>query len=105
MIWKSKDITESQFFTALHFLGQNTVEEGNQQIIAFKKLIKNPLGLEIYQQDKSQSQSISANSLTQITLRELPKTIRIDIDQVGNFLLFGVPSRLQDKIILYSNLR
>jgi len=93
MIWKSKDITESQFFTALHFLAQNTVEEGNQQIIAFKKLIKNPLGLEIYQQDKSQSQSISANGLTQITLRELPKTIRIDIDQVGNF--FTIRSSIQ----------
>ncbi|UPZ36451.1 DEAD/DEAH box helicase [Sphingobacterium sp. PCS056] len=93
MIWTSKDITEGQFFTALHFLGQNTVEEGNQQITAFKKLIKNPLGLEIYQHDKSLAQSISANSLTQITLRELPKTIRIDIDQIGNF--FTIRSTVQ----------
>ncbi|MEN5375886.1 DEAD/DEAH box helicase [Sphingobacterium kitahiroshimense] len=93
MIWKSKDITESQFFTALHFLGQNTIEESKQQITAFKKLIKNPLGLEIYQHDKSLSQTIGANSLTQITLRELPKTIRIDIDRVGRF--FTVRSSIQ----------
>lgn len=85
LIWKSKDISESQFFTALHFLGQNTIEEDHQQITAFKKLIKNPLGLEIYQHDKSKSQSIAAHNLTQITLRELPKTIRLEIDQAGHF--------------------
>ncbi|AIM36378.1 hypothetical protein KO02_06455 [Sphingobacterium sp. ML3W] len=85
MIWKSKDITESQFFTALHFLGQNTIAEDNQQVVAFKMLIKNPLGLEIYRHDKTLSQNIGANSLIQITLRPLPKTIRIDVDQEAPF--------------------
>ena len=48
-------------------------------------LIKNPLGLEIYRHDKTLSQNIGANSLIQITLRPLPKTIRIDVDQEAPF--------------------
>ncbi|UIR56922.1 SNF2-related protein [Sphingobacterium sp. SRCM116780] len=85
LIWKSKDMAESQFFTALYFLGQNTLEDSNQQILAFKNILKNPLGLEIYRHDKSISENVSVSALTQITLRSIPKTIRIEVDKSDHF--------------------
>lgn len=99
MVWESSDPLELKFFAAVSRFQQTIdAEVSASAITSLKGVVKNPLGLDIYQHDSSVSESISANALQQIKLKALTQDIELTVNQQGAFYELSGQLKIGDSI-------
>lgn len=85
-IWKSENSIAIKFFTAISTFQNNfTTAKSPTDIKALKAILKNPLKLAVYYHDSSLSENISPASVVPVSLKTLPDTLSIAVDENQNF--------------------
>ncbi|MET3113435.1 SNF2 family DNA or RNA helicase [Pedobacter sp. CG_S7] len=97
LIWKAEDADELKFYTAVaKFQNNYDSERSESDINAFRALIKNPLGLNFYDQ-KEGAKSVNTASLLPLHLKSLQLDIRILVNQRQSFYEISGQLYLDDK--------
>lgn len=79
-IWKSNDGAAIKFYTAIHAL-QNRYNDSEEELDSdlLKAIALNPMGLSVYQHDRTISEKISSKSLVPIALRFVQAEIHLSV--------------------------
>ncbi|MBD1426919.1 DEAD/DEAH box helicase [Sphingobacterium arenae] len=80
LVWKADDPEEIKFYTALMRFQQTYDEDHTAaELEALKRIVKNPLDLEVYYHDRAISETVTAKSLLLIELEVLKAEIRLRV--------------------------
>ena len=82
LIWKTENVDEAKFFTALYKFQNNFTEnQSKSDIEGLKTIVKNPLNLNVYYHDININNVINAASMVAITLKKLDVNIILSVDK------------------------
>jgi len=80
LIWKTTDLDEVKFYTAVSKYQNNyETEKSDSDSEALQMIARNPLQLPVFYHDKSLSEKISANSIVPIQLATLDAEVRLSV--------------------------
>lgn len=80
LIWKTDNVDEAKFFTAVSKFENNLNEEKNEaDLEALKIVVKNPLNLPTFYHDKDISENVSAKSIVSVNLKSLNPDIELSV--------------------------
>ena len=80
LVWKTEDIEEAKFLTAiLKFQNNYSAERTDTDFDALRMIIRNPLNLEVYSHNKETSENIIANSLVPVELDILDAGVELSV--------------------------
>lgn len=94
LIWKAEKPQEIKFYTAIHSFQSNYNEDYNaSELEALKRIVENPLGLEVYYHDREIAENMSAKSLTPVELNTLDAEVQLSVFKKDPF--FEITGELQ----------
>lgn len=97
-IWKSKDVFESQFYSAIQQLSQSTNELTDEQLQrALSAVVKNPLGLAVYMHNDAHPASLTSTQLTPVFLKSLAAVPAMEIRTRESFMTLHASLSIENK--------
>lgn len=80
LVWKATEPNQIKFYAALLSFQQKYLEEdGEAELEALKRIVENPLDLEVYYHDKGLSETISPKSLLPVELTLLKAELQLTV--------------------------
>ena len=80
--WKTEDHHELKFFTGIQkFQNHLNTKRSEEDLIALRAIIKNPLGYRFYYHDNELSDNITASSIIPIEVGALPDTLQLTVNR------------------------
>ncbi len=105
LIWKAEKPLDIKFYTAISSFQNNYNEEYNaSEMEALKLIVKNPLGLDVYYHDREIAETMSAKSLTQVTLNTLNTNIQLPVFKKDPFFEITGELLLNDLLVPFKNI-
>ena len=104
LIWKAEKPLDIKFYTAISSFQNNYNEEYNAaEWEALKLIVKNPLDLEVYYHDREIAETVSAKSLTPVTLNTLNTEVQLSVFKKDPFYEITGSLLLNDSSVPFKN--
>lgn len=106
LIWKTDNVGEAKFFTAISKFENHLSEEKNEaDLEALKMVVKNPLNLPTFYHDKTISENVSAKSIFSVDLKLLNADIELSVFKKEPFFEITGGLWLNDVLQPFKNIK
>ncbi|MBC6112979.1 DEAD/DEAH box helicase [Pedobacter fastidiosus] len=108
-LFKTEDNNLLKFYSGISAFQQNyNTDQTEAEIEALKSIVKNPLGITIYQHDSKLSSNIQASSIVAVNVHILDVDLRLSVNQrddfyeiTGRLIIEGKPYELDNLVLRY----
>jgi len=106
LIWKTDNVDEAKFFTAISKFENHLSEEKNEaDLEVLKMVVKNPLNLPTFYHDKNISENVSAKSIVSVDMKLLNAEIELSVFKKEPFFEITGGLWLNDVLQPFKNLK